>query len=160
MKLVIGLGNPGKAYEVNRHNVGHLFVDFLKEKLALDPKDVKVFKTERFMNDSGVYVSEKVNFYKLMPKDLVIVHDDLDLGFGQFKVQLGIGPKIHYGVNSIEESLGDKNFWRVRIGVDARDSQSRTPGEKYVLENFSKEELSILATVFEGCYQELGKLLE
>lgn len=163
MKLVIGLGNPGEGYKINRHNVGHMFVDFLMEKLLEDDTDkngVKVFKTEVTMNESGLFVVKKVNFYKLPLGDLVVVHDDLDLKFGEFKIQFGVGPKVHYGVNSIEESLGDKNFWRLRIGVDARNLEARIPGERYVLENFSEGELSQLKDVFVRCYTQLAKLLK
>lgn len=153
MKLIIGLGNPGRKYEMNRHNAGHLFVDFFLKKMEGEAVEAKVFKSESFMNDSGKWVSEKVNFFKVSPKDLVLVHDDLDLRFGEFKIQFGVGPKVHYGVNSVEEALGTKDFWRVRIGVDARTVDSRTPGEAYVLESFSEEEMGQLEGLF-------GEILE
>lgn len=155
MKLIIGLGNPGSRYETNRHNVGHLFVDFFLKKMEGETIDAKVFRSESFMNDSGKWVAEKVNFFKVSPEDLVLVHDDLDLRFGEFKIQLGVGPKIHYGVNSVEEALGTKNFWRVRIGVDARSTENRVDGEIYVLQNFTKDEQNLIDGVFEGVIEKL-----
>jgi PTH1 family peptidyl-tRNA hydrolase len=159
MKLIIGLGNPGSGYEKNRHNVGHLFVDFFQEKLEGVTLNVKIFKTECFMNDSGSWVAEKTNFFKIAPENLFVVHDDLDIKFGEYKIQRGVGPKIHYGINSIEENLGTKDFWRVRIGVDARQDEFRIPGEKYVLENFSPEEITTLQKVFQPVREDLLKLL-
>ncbi len=158
MKLIIGLGNPEEKYKNNRHNVGHMFVDFVKQGI----------KTDVFMNESGKFVAQKVNFYKVKPEDLYIVHDDLDIPLGQWKIQLGVGPKVHNGINSIEETLGTKVFWRVRIGVDNRDPNknpslrsgtlrssalpaglNRESGDSYVLKDFSKEELEKLDKVFD-----------
>ncbi len=140
MKLLIGLGNPGEKYKNNRHNVGHMFVDFLG----------RGEKTDCFMNESGKFVRRWADFYKVGPEDLYIVHDDLDIPLGQFKIQLGVGPKVHYGIQSAEKELGTKDFWRVRIGVDARDPENRTPGEQYVLEDFSAEEQEKLKGVFDA----------
>lgn len=154
MKLIIGLGNPGKEYARNRHNVGHMFVDFLKKQEDL-PSDWKILTTEKYMNDSGDDVVSQVNFYKVPPNDLAIVHDDLDLVLGTFKIQLGVSPKVHNGVNSVEEKLGSKEFHRVRIGVDNRDSQNRQDGKTYVLENFTVEEQEVLEKLFGEIYERL-----
>lgn len=140
MKLIIGLGNPGEKYRGNRHNVGHQFVERAK----------KGFKTDVFMNDSGRFVAAKLNFLKLKPADLYVVHDDLDIRLGEYKIQMGIGPKVHNGVSSIEAALGTKDFWRIRIGVDNRDPDNRTPGEDYVLQNFSSDEKKIIEEVFDA----------
>ncbi len=150
MKLVIGLGNPGKKFKNNRHNVGHIFVGYLRSKIKDQNKDLnlKLEKTNVFMNESGDFVKKATRTYHLEPSNLFVVHDDLDLPLGQWKIQLGIGPKIHYGVNSIEEALGSKNFWRIRIGVDNRDPNNRISGDEYVLQDFTKEETEILKGVF------------
>lgn len=132
MKLIIGLGNPGDKYKNNRHNVGYLFVDWAKRGV----------KTNVFMNDSGSFVKGK--------EDFVIVHDDLDLPLGRYKIQFGKGPELHYGVQSIENELGTKDFWRIRIGVDNRDPANRTPGDQYVLEDFTTDEKEILKGVFDA----------
>ncbi len=155
MKLIVGLGNPGTKYQNNRHNAGHLFIDFIDSQgLALRGY---FFKTDVFMNDSGKFVTEKTNFFKISPDDLYIAHDDLDIPLGQYKIQLGVGPKVHNGVNNVEEVLGTKDFWRIRIGVDNRDSQNRMPGEDYVLQDFTKDELEILKLVQDDIYAELKK---
>lgn len=144
MKLLIGLGNPGSKYRLNRHNAGYLFIDSVASL-----QNDKFLKTDVFMNDSGKFVAEKFNFFKITPDDLYIVHDDLDLPLGQFKIQKGVGPKVHNGILSVEKSLNSKDFWRIRIGVDSRDPQNRAPGEDYVLQDFTKNELEILNNVFE-----------
>lgn len=159
VKLIIGLGNPGREYEKNRHNVGHLFVEFFQEKLENTILEIKTFKTKCFMNDSGKCVAEKAHFFKVSPENLFIVHDDLDIKLGEYKIQRGVGPKIHYGINSIEETLATKDFWRVRIGVDARQDEFRIPGEKYVLENFSPEEIIVLQKVFQHVREDLLKII-
>jgi len=145
MKLIIGLGNPGSKYIHNRHNAGHLLVEAIGEGL----------KTNTFMNDSGKFVK------KNKPKDLndlYIAHDDLDIRLGQYKIQFGVGPKVHYGIQSIENELGTKDFWRIRIGVDNRDPNNRTPGEEYVLQDFSSEELKILEEVYAKIRDDIAKI--
>jgi PTH1 family peptidyl-tRNA hydrolase len=107
------------------------------------------------MNESGVFVKKLVDQYKLEPSNLYIAHDDLDIPLGAYKIQLGVGPKVHNGVNSVEEELGTKDFWRVRIGVDNRKPDDRTSGEEYVLQDFTAEERKAL----DGVIQEICKKL-
>lgn len=161
MKVVIGLGNPGKQYEGTRHNVGHMFIDSVSLG-GSEEGNLKLLKSDSFMNNSGDFVQKEVSTYRgNWEKDgskvanLFIVHDDLDIPLGQFKIQKAVGPKVHYGVNSIEERVGSKEFWRVRIGVDARLPEKRIPGEAYVLQRFSPEERQILDTVFPKIWEEL-----
>ena len=142
MKLIIGLGNPGNAYVNTRHNVGYLFVDELqKNKL---PQGFVVKKTSTFMNDSGKFVKTVVDKYKLNLSDLYVVFDDLDILLGEYKIQFGRGPKDHNGTASVDNELGTKEYWHVRVGVDKRDPQNRVLGEEYVLQNFTDEEKGIL----------------
>ncbi len=172
MKLIVGLGNPGKRYEKNRHNVGFMFVDYLltnsKLKIQnsrlqfaskiikgeLEKATVYLIKPQTFMNNSGRAVVKFIKYLKINTKDLIIVHDDLDLRLGEYKMQFGKGPKIHNGILSVEKELKSKAFWRLRIGVDNRESENRVNGEKYVLEDFKKEELLVIQQVFEKslCY--------
>jgi PTH1 family peptidyl-tRNA hydrolase len=152
MKLVVGLGNPGTKYIHSRHNAGFMLVDYL-EQSATFPANVRFLKPQTFMNKSGDAVSRELNFYKLKPEDLIVVHDDLDLKLGEFKIQKGKGPKVHNGVNHVEERLGTKEFWRVRLGVDNRPSSrlrpaSRITGDSYVLANFLPEEKARLEKLF------------
>ena len=141
MKIVVGLGNPGKKYQNNRHNVGHLFIDYLINQLK-DSRinELKIIKTDCFMNESGVFIKKTLHVTRYTLHDLIIVHDDLDIPFGKFHIQLGVGPKLHNGLESIEQHLKTNDFWRIRIGVDARTPQRSVDGETYVLKNFLTEE--------------------
>ena len=152
MKLIVGLGNPGGEYQDNRHNVGYWAVEsLLKRSLPLRgkrslPKEFVVKKSQVFMNESGGYVKKLVEQYRAKPSDLWVIHDDLDISLGSYKIQKGKGPKLHNGVNSIERELGTDEFWRVRVGVDNRDPEAHISGEEYVLQDFSQEERGILDT--------------
>ncbi|MEK7633841.1 MAG: aminoacyl-tRNA hydrolase [Patescibacteria group bacterium] len=166
MILIVGLGNPGKKYIDNRHNVGHMFVDYLIEiqdsKVKSQSADwrtkVKIIKTNCYMNQSGVFVKKLTTNYSLQPTNLVIAHDDLDIPLDKFHIQFGVGPLLHNGLESIEQHLKTKDFWRVRIGVDNRQSkylshdrsidskQKWIDGETYSLQNFLPEEKKLLET--------------
>jgi len=172
MKLIIGLGNPGKEYENTRHNIGFLVLDKLKTEISksklqipneilnndfqierkfnaevLKIGDVMLVRPMTFMNESGTAVSKIASFYKTDSNDIYVIHDDLDLRLGEYKIQKGIGPKLHYGVQSIENKLGNKDFLRVRVGVDNRDAENRILGEKYVLQDFNEDERPIIDKV-------------
>ena len=153
MKLIIGLGNPGKQYENTRHNVGYLVVDQLRKKNL--PKDLVIKKTGAFMNESGKAVKNLTTNYQLPTTNLYVVHDDLDISLGQFKIQKGRGPKDHKGIQSVEDVLGTSEFWRVRIGVDNRDPENRIPGEEYVLQEFTDEEKRIRDKVISEVIKDL-----
>lgn len=155
MILIIGLGNPGKSYKNNRHNVGHMVIDKL---ITQKPKisSLTALKTAVFMNDSGVFVKKVVDQYKLIASDLWVIHDDLDIPLGSYKIQKGKGPKLHNGINSIERILGAEDFWRVRVGVDNREPESRMSGEDYVLEDFTQEERKVLDRVIDEICRKLA----
>ncbi len=180
MKLIIGLGNPGEKYENTRHNVGWLVIDTLKQAISKSEflisnqipipnfqrenkfnaeiirlGDVILGKPTTFMNESGVAVLKIANFYKIKPDDIYVMHDDLDLRLGDYKIQKGVGPKLHYGIHSIENSIGSKDFLRVRIGVDNRDPENRTSGEQYVLQEFTKEERKAVDRTIEDVVNDL-----
>ena len=142
MRLIIGLGNPGLGFQDTRHNAGFLVVDKLQKTKT--PKDFILRKSDVFMNQSGSFVKKLTDQYKLDLQNLYIVHDDLDIPLGSFKIQLGRGPKDHNGLKSIDDELGTNAYWHVRVGVDNRDSDNRTAGEDYVLQNFTDEERQIL----------------
>lgn len=165
MKLIVGLGNPGDEHKENRHNVGFMVVDRLAEEaeweskfeaLILKSRDCLLVKPQTFMNNSGTAVKKIMNFYKLNIDDLVVVHDDLDIRLAEYKIQKGVGPKVHNGLTSVEERLGTKDFWRVRVGVDNRPvGEARTPGDEYVLADFTSEEKEIIEGVIEKVVKEL-----
>lgn len=109
------------------------------------------------MNDSGKFVKEALvkKGLSLKGESLTIAHDDLDIPLGQYKIQFGVGPKVHKGIQGIEGALETKDFWRIRIGVDNREPQNRIPGEDYVLQDFTKDERKVLEGVFEEIYAEI-----
>ncbi|MCX6704651.1 MAG: aminoacyl-tRNA hydrolase [Candidatus Woesebacteria bacterium] len=158
MKLIIGLGNPGDGYVDTRHNAGFLVADEL-QKVKL-PNGVIVRKSDVFMNDSGMCVNELIHRYKIEPSDLYIIHDDLDIPLGSYKIQFGVGPKDHNGINSVEAELGTKDFWRVRVGVDNRKPDDRIQGEEYVLQDFTKEERKTLDGVIGKICKEISSSLQ
>ncbi|MFA6532405.1 MAG: aminoacyl-tRNA hydrolase [Patescibacteria group bacterium] len=147
MLIIVGLGNPGAKYQNNRHNVGHMFVDYMVNKLTgLQVNELRIIKTNCYMNESGKFVSKLANSRNSQIKNLIIVHDDLDIPLGKFHTQFASGPQLHNGLESVEQHLKTKDFWRVRIGVDNRPFDRRIPGETYALQNFLPEEKKLLET--------------
>ena len=154
MRLLIGLGNPGEKYKGNRHNVGHMVVEVLLEKGA--KKNLIAKKSDVFMNNSGELVKKILDRYKLKAADLWVIHDDLDIPLGSYKIQKGKGPRLHNGINSIEEVLGSEDFWRVRVGVDNRSPEDRISGEEYVLQDCGAEEAKLLKPVIDQICKKLA----
>lgn len=154
MKLFIGLGNPGTKFKNNRHNVGQMVVDALH-------KGPTFLKSDCFMNDSGSFVKHFISLYPNHSiSDLYVIHDDLDIKLGEYKIQFGKGSKAHNGILDIEEKLGTSEFWRVRVGVDNRitNDELRIKGEQYVLEDFTDEEKLILDRVIKEICKKLATL--
>ncbi len=156
MKLVIGLGNPGKKYEKCRHNVGFIILDkFSKEKKLKWVKSLKfesymaeygdliLVKPQTFMNNSGIAVSKIVTFYKISPSDLIVIHDDVDLSLGSVKKQKGKNAAGHHGVEDIIEKIGTKDFWRIRVGIGKPDNADM-PVDKWVLQNFEEGDIELI----------------
>lgn len=168
MKIIVGLGNPGAEYAMTRHNAGMMLVDkiydsrfriheygFRKHKniFIYESKDLILVKTAGgFMNESGTMIYEIRNM-KYDLEDFYLAHDDLDIRLGEYKIQFGVGPKVHYGVQSVEQALGTKEFWRIRIGIDNRSFPE--DGEKYVLQRFTKEEREVVDGVFDKIITDL-----
>ena len=153
MYLLVGLGNPGLKYKKNRHNVGHMTVDMIIKKHAFKEKNKnkfgevyegkilkkKVFtlKSKDFMNFSGISIKKFIDFYKINLKNLLVIHDDIDLPLGKIKIKIGGGNGGHNGLKSIDAILG-KNYKRIRIGIDR--PKNNISVNKFVLENFEKQE--------------------
>jgi PTH1 family peptidyl-tRNA hydrolase len=161
-KLIVGLGNFGDKYEKNRHNVGFLFIEYLikkfdiqltekklKDSLIFASSDYIFAKPQTYMNESGKAVKQLVEWFDIdIKQDLLLVHDDLDIVLGEYKLQLAKSPKLHNGVISVQDHLGSKDFYRLRIGVDNREGRE-IEGMKYVLDDFKIQELGKLQLVFE-----------
>ncbi len=169
MKLFFGLGNPGKQYQNTRHNLGHKIIrDYVetlhatslsnKPKLnsALIEIDKNIFAISTgYMNESGIALQKVAAFYKISPENIYIIHDDLDLPVGEWRLQFDRGPAGHNGVKSVIENLGTQAFWRIRVGIGKPEFDS---AEQYVLKPFSKEEKVIITETIDKILTEIEKL--
>ncbi|MEI6327410.1 MAG: aminoacyl-tRNA hydrolase [Candidatus Roizmanbacteria bacterium] len=160
--IIVGLGNPGPKYAHNRHNVGYMYLDWLQGRAdgkswkenqrgryhqASIDEDVLI-KPLTYMNESGSAVGSILATSSLSPTSLIVVHDDLDLPTGEYKISFGKGPQLHGGINSIEHHLKTKDFWRIRIGVDDRPPENRISGIDYVLEDFLPAQMQTITALF------------
>lgn len=154
IKLIVGLGNPGKEYEATRHNVGIWWIQRLKEKynlsfnletkffgsiatLKVNDIDAKVIIPATFMNESGKPVAACAKFFKINPEEILIIHDDLDLDSGSIRLKHGGGHGGHNGLRNIALHIGN-NFARLRIGIGHPGHKDKVL--KYVLTRASKQE--------------------
>lgn len=150
MKLIVGLGNPGRSYANHRHNVGFMVVDMLAGRFGIEVKRrsfgalvgegmimgerAMLVKPQTFMNLSGDAVGPLMRYYELPSWQMVVIHDDIDIEFGKLKLARAIGDGGHNGVRSIVNALGCNDFFRVRMGV-GRPSEGMDAAE-YVLRPF------------------------
>ena len=161
MKLVVGLGNPGKEYEGTRHNIGFSFIDFyLKKKnmnvtwkskfqglyceVFLSGEKVLFLKPQAYMNLSGTVVEQFVRFFKIGMNDILIISDDLDLHVGNFKLKDKGSCGGHNGLRNIEACLHTQEYKRLKIGISKDKSKDV---KDYVLGKFSKEETDALQSL-------------
>ena len=173
--LVVGLGNPGPQYAKTRHNVGFMVANLLAGRMGaafkvhkksgaeivtgrLGHRPVVLAKPRTYMNESGRQVGPLAKFYSVSPADLIVIHDELDIDFGQIRLKLGGGEGGHNGLRSVVNALGTKDFQRVRIGI------GRPPGRKdpasFVLENFSAAERPEVPTLCEMAADACELLIE
>ncbi len=186
MIVIVGLGNPGSEYENTPHNAGFMLLEKLRLELKEDMNlDVGVFSDEKlfeskfckvnrdgetvallvmpqtYMNNSGRAVKkilEKFNV-ETLTESLIVVHDDLDLELGKFKIQMDKSPKGHNGVNDIQSMLKRGDFRYVRIGVDDR-KELDIAGDRYVLMKYSKSQLESLDSTISQAIADLRKQLQ
>lgn len=176
MKLLIGLGNPGKEYEITRHNIGFMVVDHLQQAWGFsDFKEEKKFfadisegvfheekillvKPNTYMNLSGKSIIALLNFYKLSSEDMIVIQDDLDIDFGNIRIKTDSSAGGHNGIKSIIQSLGSQVFQRVKIGI-SNTRRGRVPAEAFVLEKFSAEEQKSLTDLVIRAGEEVEGLL-
>ncbi len=156
--LFVGLGNPNRKYLLTRHDAGRRWIEFWgsnfqgkwqrRKKLlsvVLESNEIIFSYPLLYMNESGRAAKKLLNWYHLPPTQLCLVHDELDLPLGSWKLSFGRSSPLHKGVASVEENLGGENFWRLRLGIDNRPSNQRLPGIKYVLQKFSPTEDDIFS---------------
>ncbi len=170
MKLIVGLGNPGKKYAGNRHNLGFMVADAfavnrglawtknrdLMGDLAKDGELV-IVKPQTFMNRSGDSIRAVANFYKVDTKDILVIHDDVDLELGKIRLAFGGASAGHRGVESAIEGLGTPDFNRLRIGV-GRPQVGEV--ESFVLLDFLPEEKVKLGPVIKQAVSAIGSYLD
>lgn len=146
MKLIVGLGNPGKKYERTRHNVGFLVADALA-KVTDDPRII-ILKPDAYMNRSGEAVSKAMQFRKIPLNNLFVISDDADLPFGEVRVREKGSSGGHKGLQSIIDTLGTNAFTRVRVGIGRPDNPN-IPLEDWVLSTWTKDEEKNLPDIIE-----------
>lgn len=174
MWLIVGLGNPGKEYEHNRHNVGFMAVDAIADLYGFPPfkkkfkgeyaegtisgEKVALLKPQTFMNESGRSVGEIAQFYKIPTSHIIAFHDELDVLPSKVKVKTGGGAGGHNGLRSMDDWLDDVNYKRVRLGIGHPGDKDRVHG--YVLGNFSKEDAKWLPELLKVVAKETPLLLK
>jgi PTH1 family peptidyl-tRNA hydrolase len=153
--LVVGLGNPGREYAANRHNVGFMVVDELARRhggswrskfsaqladVRIDEHRVALLKPETYMNESGRSVRAAVDFFKLEPDAVLVVHDESDLERGRLQARHGGGLAGHNGLRSVAQHLGSPDFLRLRVGIGRPERGDRRPLADFVLADFEPHE--------------------
>ena len=175
MLLLVGIGNPGQEYARNRHNIGAMAVDEIvrhhgfsapKAKSrpqgifsegVIDGVKITTLLPLTFMNDSGKAVGDAMRYWRLEPKDIFVLHDELDLAPAKVRAKLGGGHAGHNGLRSIDSHIG-KNYWRVRLGVGHPGEKARVTG--YVLRDFSKAEKQWVSQTIEAVAKAIPLLLK
>ncbi len=174
MYLILGLGNPGPRYELTRHNLGFLAVDHLAEKHGIgltrhkyhsqygrgdiNGTPVIIAKPMTYMNESGRAAQSLLNFFKISPNQMIVVHDDIDLALGKLKVKFKGGDAGQRGVGSIKEILGTGEFARIRLGVGRPEDRNEIVD--YVLTNFNDEEMPQVNEVIELAIERIESTLK
>ncbi len=174
IKLVVGLGNPGAQYATTRHNAGFWLVDRYAQTHRIALRGERGFHgivgkdggrwllmPETFMNRSGLAVGALARFYKIMPDEILVAHDELDLEPGAIKLKLGGGNAGHNGLKDIAAVLGTPQFWRMRIGIGhPRALEGQQPVVDYVLHPPRREEEPLIDAAIERGIDVLPKLFD
>lgn len=156
--LVVGLGNPGDQYAATRHNVGQMVIDHLVKRhnvklashksrthiaayklgVGIDAQPIILAKSHSYMNETGGPIKALANFYSIEPTKIIVLHDELDIGFAVIRSKLGGGDNGHNGLKSMTSAFGTPDYYRIRLGI-GRPMGSQDPAD-FVLKQFSKEE--------------------
>lgn len=157
MILIVGLGNPGKKYIKTRHNIGFRIVDALGE--IISDTNIILLKPKSFMNNSGKAVQETLAYYKIPPENLIVVHDEIDLPFGEIRVSDNSSSAGHKGIQSIIDELKTHNFTRFRIGIRQETENKKQEISDFVLGKFSKKEEKELEEITKRAIEKINALL-
>lgn len=179
MKLIVGLGNPGKKYEKSRHNLGFMALDeFLRQLTRSEETDwqeikkarMRIYKDQKglilakpwtMMNNSGLAVARTSRFFKIKPEDVWVVHDDLDLPLGKIKITKSRGAAGHKGVASIIKELGTNEFVRFRLGIGRPEHEfNEQEAQRYVLSPFKKDQQSQVRRLLKKTIKALALALD
>lgn len=175
MKLIIGLGNPGKQYEKTRHNAGFIMIEELVKAFGLpnfhlekkfnaeisegqrSGEKIILAKPETFMNRSGQSARAIMDFYKIPIEDIAVIHDDLDINLGAYKISLDSSAGGHNGIQSIIDTIGTQKFKRIRIGIEGAEKKKDRlmSGSDFVLQNFSDKEMDSIKKLTQKISDEL-----
>lgn len=175
IRLIVGLGNPGREYETTRHNAGYWWVDELARLQNLSFKseakfhgltargqlhghEMLLLKPQTFMNVSGRAVGALAQFYKIVPAEMLVVHDELDLPPGVARLKLGGGHGGHNGLKDIIAHLGSKDFWRLRLGIGHPGDRTDVAG--YVLNDPRREERELINVVMQRALDVAPMIIE
>lgn len=174
MFLVVGLGNPGDEYSLSRHNIGFIVVDELAKKLnvglkkkgfrglfteaTLDQKKLILLKPHTYMNRSGTAVKEAVDYFNISIGDVIVVQDEIDLPVGSLLIKSGGGSAGHKGIESIMNSLGDKGFIRLRIGVGKPDNKPEVTN--YVLSKLRSHEREEILKIIQRAVEAIIEVIQ
>ena len=174
MKLILGLGNPGRGYHWTRHNVGFLLLDGLAKKHGIEvsrrgmqslygrgrigTEEVILAKPQTFMNLSGEAAQRLLQFFKIPPENLIVLHDDLDLPMGKPRIRVRGGHGGHKGIRSIVEALGSDNFVRFKMGIGRPSRPGQDPAD-FVLEPLGEGEREEFKKMLEENLEALEALL-
>ncbi|MFZ2188995.1 MAG: aminoacyl-tRNA hydrolase [Candidatus Moraniibacteriota bacterium] len=181
MKLVIGLGNPGQKYELTRHNLGFIFLNKLRDKWSfpnfseekkfnaeisqgeIAGEKIILAKPQNFMNLSGETVKKLMTFYKISVDNLLVIHDDVDISCGKYKLATESSSAGHNGVQNIIDNLGTKKFARLRIGVkketDENEKEVQMETSDFVLGKLEITELEKITSIEKSILGEVEKII-
>ncbi|WEV44043.1 aminoacyl-tRNA hydrolase [Lactobacillus sp. ESL0684] len=164
MKIIAGLGNPGKKYDGTKHNTGFMALDYYlnnnalqlerekfegkytKQKIA--GEDVILLEPQTYMNDSGRSVAQVAHFFKVAPQDILVIHDDMDMALGKIRIRANGKSGGHNGIKSIISDLGSSDFNRLKIGIRHPDNATKESVISWVLSPFTSQQQTQMTAAF------------
>lgn len=174
--ILYGLGNPGQEYTNTKHNIGFIILDYIahyyklnfttvtklnvqKTEIIINDTKIILAKPLKYMNESGISVRKLNNYYKVIPEKIIILHDDLDLKMYRIKIKYSGFHGGHNGLKSVDTNIG-KNYYRIRFGIGRPTISDKQSIIKYVLSDFTKENLQIIYKISDIIAKNLSYLVE